>query len=894
MKKLILAIVGCTGGILGLGSGSPAIAQGDSATTLEEIFVTGRKRQESLVDVPVSISVLSAGDIAEQGITGLQELYDATPGLSYDEFFGDRNSSQPGIRGVKSDEVISTQQKVNTFIDGLPMLGPAASLGFFGVEQVEIYRGPQSAVFGRSTFAGAINYVTADASEEFEVTIQARTSTLESNQIGLAVSGPINDSVGYRLGYVKDTFTGPDEWVATDGIKTGNQDSSTLIAKLNFVFSEAAYGELMFSKLEQYDGNTSAYYLDPADCQGDSGVWLNNMGTRPQLFSGDFSCDLGSDIVRRNHDVYSDFVADYNPAAYGGQDINTYLALTNASGVTYEQLLKIASVVPSVEVDRDRWQGELNFEIGDSLLTFLGMYIDEYDNRWAPHKNDSRAVITSMGALAANQGGRTVRGSPVNIEEKYLEARWASPETERLRYTLSGSYYAYDYRLESYDNWGAIYYGLINGTTGDPIDPGLGNLISKITENMGASFGVQYDLTDRTTLSLEGRYQTDEVCGEDTINDFTACEETASFAPRIAINTAINDDLSVYAQFSQGTNPAGVNIGFADPDLAQGLSIASGAIPVPNLAPDGISVPGNAGVLYSDGSVTAPSTVGYNADSFLAHKEEVLTNFEIGAKGSFLDGRGSFTSALYYMIWEDLLSVRTLDWGDDSAIANGSAYNGWNYEGYWHDIWRSTLNAGDAVLYGLELAASYNISDMWTVGGNLSLSSNTYDEYCSISGPNYYNAATGGSRISQSEILTPQADGVLASCVPVNGNNLTRSPDIKGAFDVTARLPNDIFGMRASVRADVRHEGSQFVDDFNLLSMSAVTTMNLSASLRNDNLTVRLFVNNLTDEDYPMAINGEARYDDGATLGSPAVRTAAWLVTPRRPREIGLNLSYNF
>ncbi len=894
MKKLFLAMLGFLGGALGLGSGTVAIAQESSAAALDEIFVTGRKREESLVDVPVSISVLSANDIADQGITGLQELYDATPGLSYDEAFGDRNSSQPGIRGVKSDEIISTQQKVNTFIDGLPMLGPAASIGFFGIEQVEVYRGPQSAAFGRSTFAGAINYVTADASEEFEASVQARTSTLENNQIGVAISGPINDNLGYRLGYVKETFTGPDEWTATDGVKTGNQDSKTFLAKLNFEFNESTYGELMFSSMEQFDGNTAAYFLDPADCHGDTGVWYNNMGARSELFSGEFNCDMDSDVVRRNHDVLGDFIADYDPAAYGGMALDDYLAQTDAFGVTYEQLLAITSVVPFVEVDRDRLQGELNFEIGDGLLTFLGMYVDEYDNRWAPHKNDSRAVISSTGVLAANQGGRTVRGSPVNIEEEYLEVRWASPEEERLRYTLSGSYYAYDYRLESYDDWGAIYYDLINGTTGEPVDPGLGNVISKVTDNIGASLGVQYDLTDRTTLSFEGRYQIDEVCGNDTINDFTACEETASFAPRIAINTTINEDLSVYAQFSQGTNPAGVNIGFADPDLAEGLDIANGSIAVPNIAPDGVTVPGNAGVTYTDGSATAPTTVGYSASSFLTHKEETLTNYEIGAKGSFHDGRGTFTSALYYMIWEDLLSVRTLDWDDESSIAAGSTYNGWNYEGLWNPSWRSTLNAGDAELYGLELAASYNLSDIWVLGGNLALSSSKYDDYCSISGPNYYDAAAGGSRIYQDEILTPQDDGVLASCAPVNGNSMTRSPDVKGAFDVTAHLPEDIFGMQGSVRLDVRHEGSQYTDDFNLISLGAVTTMNLSATLRNDDLSVRMFVNNLTDVDDPLSISSEARYDDGPTLGSSAVLTPAWLVTPRRPREVGVSVSYSF
>ena len=842
----------------------------------------------------MAISVLSAGAIADQGMTRLQDLYEATPGLTYDEPFGDRNASQPGIRGVQSDEIVSTQQKVNTFIDGLPMIGPAGSLGFFGVEQVEVYRGPQSAAFGRSTFAGAINYVTADASEEFEGSIQVRTSSLETNELGLSISGPITDSVGYRLGYFKESFTGPDEWVATDGVRTGDQDSSTLTAKLNFEFSDTAYGELMFTRLEQDDGAAANYILDPAACAGDADVWFNSMGSITRLFTGDWDCDMNSDVVRRNHDVLSDFIADYDPAVFG-MDIDSYLDQTFSDGTTFRQQLQIASVVPSVVVDRDRWQGELNFEIGDSLLTFLGMYIDEYYNRWAPHTNDTRAVfVTSMGspALDGNQGGRTVRGSPTNTEEEYLEVRWASPESERLRYTLSGSYYAFDFGLKSYNDWGAIYYGLINESTGDPVDPQLGNLLSKVSENLGASFGLQYDLTDDTTLSFEGRYQTDEICGTDFQTDITACETTNSFAPRLAINTSVNEDLNVYAQVSQGTNPAGINVSYSNPEFVEALNIASGSIPVPAVAFDG-SLPGNAGVVYDGSSATTPVGAGYTADSWLAHKEEVLTNFEIGAKGSFLDGRGSFTSALYYMIWEDLLSVTTLNWGDDSSIADGDAYNGWNYEDIWADAWRTTLNAGDATLYGLELAASYNINDIWTIGGNLTLSSSTYDDYCSVDGPNYFNAASGGSRTFQSEILTVD-DGELASCVPAKGNTLPNRPTVKGAFDISAHLPNEIFGMHPSLRADVRHTGSRYEDVFNLSSRKPVTTMNLSASLRGDDLAIRLFVNNLTDVDEPTALGYSDWMRDGATLNAVAIEVPSWSVTPRRPREVGVSISYDF
>ncbi|MDZ7684517.1 MAG: Plug domain-containing protein [Gammaproteobacteria bacterium] len=158
---------------------------------LEEITVTGRKREEYLRDVPVAISAYSQDDLLKEGITNVQDLYDNTPGMTFDTAgHGDRNSSQPAIRGIQSNRVASSLQKVTTFVDGIPMSGQVANLTFGGIDQVEIYRGPQSAAFGRATFAGAINYVTADATEEFEAKVRARASSLENNELGVIVSGP--------------------------------------------------------------------------------------------------------------------------------------------------------------------------------------------------------------------------------------------------------------------------------------------------------------------------------------------------------------------------------------------------------------------------------------------------------------------------------------------------------------------------------------------------------------------------------------------------------------------------------------------------------------------------------------------------------------------------------
>ena len=869
-------------------------AQTGSSATIEEVLVTGRKREESLTDVPVSISVWSANNLEEAGISSQQDLFDSTPGLSFDTATGDRNSAQPAVRGVQSNEIATTQQKVNSFIDGLPMLGQVGSLTFQGVDQVEIYRGPQSAAFGRSTFAGAINYVTADATEEFEAKVSAKVSDLGGNEIGLAVSGPITDSLGYRLSYIKDEFTGPDEWTATDGTEMGTQETGTLTAKLNFEFSDTVYGEVMYTNLDQQDGAAAQWTLNPTDCAGTSGIYLNNMGARTELPAGAWDCDITTDPIDRNHDVYGQFVDTYDPANYGGMSIDAYLAQIGAGGATYEQILLGQTIDPFAKTERDRYQGEINFEVGDSLLTFLGMQNTEFYQRWIDSDGNGTVAVFNMGNILGMGSNIGSMADPTDIEETYLEVRWASPETERLRYTLSASHYEYDFLTNVYFNYGALAYGL-ELPNGDPVDPARNLIISNSTNNDGVAFGLNYDFTDRTTLSVEGRYQTDENCGADEVNNLNACTTTNSFAPRIALNTALTEDSSVYVQYSQGTNPAGINIAYANPGFVQALQIANGSIAVPAVGPDGVTPTTNAGTIYDGTDGTHFPVASYDASLYESYDEEVLTNIEFGYKGTFMDRRGSINAAIYYMDWKDLVAAGNIAWGDASTVAS-DGYDGWNVDGLWDafDGTRTFSNKGDAEFYGIEVASSFAMDDIWTVDGNVSLTSSRYADYCSVSGPDYTTIAAPPFTPAL-DILTPAADGVEADCAIADGKNIPRTSKVKGSLSLTASLPNEIFGMQTTLRGDLRHTGKSYLDDFNLIEVEAVTTMNLSANMRSDDgLSLRFFINNVTDEDYPLNIGTGNFYTQNANPSIAPAAAASWNVVPRRPREVGLSIGYEF
>ena len=102
-------------------------------------------------------------------------------------------------------------------------------------------------------------------------------------------------------------------------------------------------------------------------------------------------------------------------------------------------------------------------------------------------------------------------------------------------------------------------------------------------------------------------------------------------------------------------------------------------------------------------------------------------------------------------------------------------------------------------------------------------------------------------------------------------------------------------GLRTSFRADIRHAGAFFADDTNVEERSALTTLNLSANLRSENWTVRLYVNNVTDENEPTNLRGPGSYyTDNANPTIAPSQVGSWTVFSRRPREAGLQVGYNF
>ncbi|HEY5757107.1 MAG TPA: TonB-dependent receptor plug domain-containing protein, partial [Steroidobacter sp.] len=169
---------------------TPALAQDQTDTesvTITEIVVTARRAEESLQKVPLSITALGANDLQAAGISSVEEIAALTPGFSFRNGFG-RGFERPVIRGMAN---IGGAANASFFIDGIYVNGPISGYNIDNLERVEVIRGPQSALFGRSTFAGAINYVTRKPTDEFEGRVEATTGNYNRQNVSLWASGPI-------------------------------------------------------------------------------------------------------------------------------------------------------------------------------------------------------------------------------------------------------------------------------------------------------------------------------------------------------------------------------------------------------------------------------------------------------------------------------------------------------------------------------------------------------------------------------------------------------------------------------------------------------------------------------------------------------------------------------
>jgi iron complex outermembrane recepter protein len=192
---------------------APALVQAQNSAPLDDIIVTSLGRDQQLGQVPDSVTLFDAAALRRQHLTTLDDIIAATPGvflIANDQDFGTNLIS---VRGISTNR--GQEPSVAFVVDGqaLPEL-ELFTLRPYDLARVEVLKGPQGALFGRSASGGAIVYSTHDPGNDFGGTLQAGYGNGNSWTVDAAIDAPLQDRFKLRLsgsfrgsnGFIRNSF----------------------------------------------------------------------------------------------------------------------------------------------------------------------------------------------------------------------------------------------------------------------------------------------------------------------------------------------------------------------------------------------------------------------------------------------------------------------------------------------------------------------------------------------------------------------------------------------------------------------------------------------------------------------------------------------------------------
>ena len=172
----------------------------DGASSLDDIVVSARRRDELLKDVPISVSAIGEERLEQTGASDITALQQQTPNATVQVARGSNSTLISFIRGVgQQDPLWGFEPGVGLYVDDVYVARPqGAVLDIYDVQRIEVLRGPQGSLYGRNTVGGAIKYVTNTLSSDPELTLRGAYGSY--NQVDLMAVGSVPLADNFRVG----------------------------------------------------------------------------------------------------------------------------------------------------------------------------------------------------------------------------------------------------------------------------------------------------------------------------------------------------------------------------------------------------------------------------------------------------------------------------------------------------------------------------------------------------------------------------------------------------------------------------------------------------------------------------------------------------------------------
>lgn len=199
---------------------------------LDEIIVTGGKRPENVQDVPQSVLVVTAETLEQANVRDFDDIVRVAPSVTITKTSQPANNSI-NIRGIGTYAYsIATEASVAVVIDDIPQAFQAAAFSaLVDIAQIEVLRGPQNTLFGKSASAGVINITTQPVTDTLSGRIETLITDDHESRVQATISGPITDTLGFRLAGNYSDYRGNIYNISTGNWLNGSQDA-TLRGKL--------------------------------------------------------------------------------------------------------------------------------------------------------------------------------------------------------------------------------------------------------------------------------------------------------------------------------------------------------------------------------------------------------------------------------------------------------------------------------------------------------------------------------------------------------------------------------------------------------------------------------------------------------------------------------------
>ena len=820
-----------------------ALAQDGASDLLDEITVTARKREESLQEVPVTISAFGRDDIQQFDLRQLENVSDLTPGFQ----FKNQGNQQPGryntqlqFRGLTTAQFSPSFATGALFIDGVYVLNGGTSLSLMDVERVEVIKGPQAAYFGRNTFGGAVNLITRDPSTEgWGGEIGFSTSHRSNNDLTFFLEGPLTDTFAASLG--ARFYDKRGHYTATDGGRLGNERTRAVNVAAKWAPTDNFSVKFRYADNFDDDGAPAGAFV--------SGI-INDSCTGRTIQSPEGPANPVRYICGEVPDINT---ARTDPGGVVMSSNTVIPANVIAAGIT-DPTTNIPGVPQVTEIGLER-------EIQRISVAADYDFANDYSIGFVYGKNEQEANWIRDFDLSDRVAWFS--RDPQSMEDESFELRLTSPQDGRFRWLVGVNSYEQEFSSSGGGGDATTSCFSVAPTLTDDLStciPGLVLLFSNSLQNvdqadvLGIFAAVDFDLTDQITVSVEGRHQDDELtkgAGVLTPGAPVLRESFDKFLPRVIGRWQPNDNTNVFLSYSVGQIAGDFNtfiINADDRELAQYVAIDPTA---------GESTPA-----------------------------EELTAYELGWKQIWLDGRLQTNLAIYQNEWtavkgrssfliNETCDAANIDNDPACQSANGimagdpkqipDPAGGGGLVPFFNS--RNVLIPGDADITGIELESWWRPSDTFTATLNVSHIDSEYTGY-------------------RFNFVAP-----IAGYSQMRGNATPRQPKWSG--NATATQLFEVNGIESYLRGELIYQGRAFVDESNLAYIDSYALINLRAGFNTERWHVEAFVKNVADED---AWATGARWTDFSSPTQFAFLTAKQgvAVSPQDRREFGIRATMRF